>query len=202
MSESKESAVQTEEQKPHRFLKDTWEIVKVLIISLAIVLPIRYFIVQPFIVRGQSMEPNFHERDYLIIDEFSYYFRQPERGEVVVFRYPRDPSQFFIKRIVGLPGEKVEIQNGRIKIINKEFPNGFVLQESYLSPPNHPSHPDELISLTPTHYFVMGDNRDASSDSREWGPLDRGFMVGRVVLRAWPLEKFGTFSPVPTTPSP
>ena len=180
------------EKGPQRgVVREIFEIIKIFLISLAIVLPIRYFIVQPFIVRGASMEPNFHDGQYLVIDEVSYDFRKPARGEVIVFRYPKDPSQFFIKRIIGLPGERVEIKKGRTAIFNSENPKGMLLDESYLTPPNHPTYPDENVTLSPTEYFLMGDNRDFSSDSRFWGPMDAKFMIGRTLFRAWPINSVG-----------
>ncbi len=173
------------------FLRELFEIAKILVISLAIVVPIRYFIVQPFIVRGASMEPNFYDGQYLIIDEATYNFRKPVRGEVIVFRYPRDPGQFFIKRIIGLPGERVQIANGRVMIFNSDHPDGVLLDETYLAPANRRTYPDEDKALASSEYFLMGDNRDFSSDSRMWGPMDRKFMVGRTLFRAWPLDSFG-----------
>ena len=173
--------------------REIWEVVKVLILSLVIVLPIRYFIVQPFIVRGASMEPNFSDREYLVVDEISYFLRAPKRGEAVVFRYPRDPRQFFIKRIIGLPDERVEIKSGKIKIFNSVYPEGFTLEESYLLS-GLGTHPDVVSALGPGEYFVLGDNRNFSSDSRFWGGLDRKFLIGRVVFRAWPLNQFGMVS--------
>src|SRR4030043_1009546 len=114
------------------FLLFMWEVSKIVILALLIVIPIRYFIFQPFFVRGQSMEPNFENGDYLIIDEISYRFRDPLRGEVVVFKYPNDPSQRYIKRIIGLPGETIEIQGGQITVLNEE--GRTALEESeYLS---------------------------------------------------------------------
>ncbi len=160
-----------------------WEIIKIVVIALAIVIPIRYFLFQPFIVKGQSMEPNFETGDYLIIDEISYRFREPQRGEVVVFRYPWNPSQRYIKRIIGLPGETVEIKEGKI------FISGALLDESkYLL--NHyytDNKGFESIVLGKDEYFVLGDNRLASSDSRVWGVLPRKNIIGRVFIRAWPL---------------
>jgi len=137
------------------------------------------------------MEPNFEDSDYLVVDEVSYYFREPKRGEAVVFRFPRDPRQFFIKRIIGLPGERIEIHGGRVRIFNSEFPNGFTLDEPYLSPPNRPTHPEYTITLGKNQFFVLGDNRDFSSDSRIWGVLERKFIVGRAIFRAWPITRFG-----------
>lgn len=175
-------------------LHEAWDIIRVLLISLAIVIPIRYFVAQPFIVRGASMEPNFKDRQYLIIDELSYFFRAPARHEVVVFRYPRDPSQFFIKRIIGLPGERIEIHDGKITIFNDEHRDGLPLRESYLVPEGKATHPDMMIVLSSNDYFVLGDNRDFSSDSRFWGPLNKKLVVGRALFRAYPLSKFGVIS--------
>lgn len=186
MPESKEG-----EEIKKSWASELWDIVKVLLISLAIVLPIRYFVVQPFIVRGASMEPNFENREYLIIDEISYFFRDPSRGEAIVFRYPRDPKQFFIKRIIGLPGERIEIKAGRIKIFNDGYPGGFTLTEQYLFPPERSTYPDSSVVLGAGEYFVLGDNRDQSSDSRIWGALARKFISGRVVFRAWPPKRLG-----------
>jgi signal peptidase I len=174
-----------------RFFAEAWEVIRVLLISAAVVVPIRYFIAQPFVVRGASMEPNFSDREYLVIDEESYYFREPERGETIVFRYPRDPRQFFIKRVIGLPGERVEIKNGRITIYNSAYQDGFTPQEEYLDPARRLTHPDTGVVLGGGEYFVLGDNRDFSSDSRLWGALDRDLIVGRAVFRAWPFDRFG-----------
>jgi signal peptidase I len=169
------------------------EIVEIVVISLAIILPIRYFLVQPFYVKGASMEPTFDDREYLIIDELSYRMRQPERGEVVVFRYPLDPRQFFIKRVIGLPGETVKVADKKVFIINDAHPDGFVLDEtSYLSP-EVPTNGDRTIKLGPGEYFVMGDNRTASLDSRTFGPLPAQNIVGRVWIRGWPLNRATVF---------
>lgn len=163
-----------------------WEFIKVVVISVAIVLPIRAYIAQPFIVSGASMEPNFHDGEYLIIDELTYAFRAPERGEVIVFRYPLNPSEFFIKRILGLPGEAVEIKNGKI------FINGEVSPESYISAEiEKDTLPNLKAKLGENDYFVLGDNRPKSSDSRFWGALPKGKIMGRVLLRLWPVAKAG-----------
>ena len=163
-----------------------------LLISLAIVFPVRYFIAQPFIVRGASMEPNFQDSQYLIVDEASYYMRAPHRDEVIIFHYPKDTRQFFIKRIVGLPGERIQITKGRVMIAGDAHANPVLLDEPYLNPPNHPTYPDSTVTLGASEYFVMGDNRDYSSDSRFWGPLDKKYIVGRAFFRAWPVEQFGS----------
>jgi signal peptidase I len=171
-----------ENQKETRQKGGFWELVKSIIIALLIVIPIRAWVAQPFIVQGNSMLPNFHHGEYLIIDEFSYHFRKPERGEVVVFRYPRQPSQFFIKRVIGLPGDNVEIKDGSVRI------NGSALDEIYL-PPSLATAPDARTVLGVDEYFILGDNRESSSDSRAWGNVKERFIVGRTLLRLWPLTR-------------
>ena len=171
-------------------LRTLGEFLRLAIIAAAIALPIRYFIAQPFIVRGASMEPNFHDREYLVIDELSYFLREPKRGEVVVFRYPLDPREYFIKRVIGLPGETVEVKSGEVYIFNDEHPDGFRLQEAYL-PRDLEFRGNIRFTLEGDEYVVLGDNRPASSDSRNWGTLERKFITGRAVFRAWPISKFG-----------
>ena len=171
------------------WLNFVWEILKIVIISLAIIIPIRYFLIQPFFVNGASMEPNYLDGDYLIIDEISYRFSLPDRGDVIVFRYPLEPSQFFIKRIIGLPGEIVEIENGKIFIYSEETPDEkIVLDESeYLRDAYTPGNLN--ITLEEDEYFVLGDNRKASSDSRKWGELEKKYITGRAWIRAWPFNR-------------
>lgn len=161
-----------------------FETLKVVILALAIVIPIRYFLFQPFFVKGQSMEPNFDDGDYLIVDEISYRLRSPERGEVVVFKYPNEPSQRYIKRVIGLPGETVEIKNGQVKIYNDKGVE--VLNEnSYLSD-SVLTQGNLKMTLGKDDFFVLGDNRPLSYDSRRWGVVPRENLIGRVLLRAWP----------------
>lgn len=154
---------------------------------------VRYFFVQPFFVEGASMEPNFENGEYLLIDEISYYFKSPERGEVIVFHYPLDTSKYYIKRVVGLPGETVEIKNGRVMIYNGFNPGGFAIDESYLMREGI-TLGDIKKKLGQNEYFVLGDNRLFSSDSRQWGTLPRNDIVGRVWIRAWPVAKATVFS--------
>jgi len=165
-----------------------WEIAKIVIIALLIVVPIRYFIFQPFFVRGQSMEPNFENGDYLIVDEISYRFKDPQRGEAVVFKYPGNLSQRYIKRIIGLPGETIEIEDGKVIIFSEE--GSQILDESDYLFPSVSTPGDIRITLAGDEYFVLGDNRVSSSDSRRWGPLPREDIVGRVFFRAWPFAAF------------
>ncbi len=169
-----------------------FELIQVAAVSLAIIIPVRYFLIQPFYVKGASMEPNFFDHEYLIIDELSYHFNNPQRGDIVVFRYPNDPKQFFIKRLIGLPGETVEIGGGQIKIFNIEHPNGFVLNETeYLD--QDFTATTRNVTLRPDEYYVMGDNRISSLDSRYFGPIKRSVIVGRVWLRGWPLDRWKIF---------
>lgn len=182
-----------------KFLKTAagfaFEIIKTFIISLAIILPIRYFLIQPFYVQGASMEPTFSTRDYLIINEFEYYFQAPARGDVVVFKSPFGQKEYFIKRIIGLPGEKVEIKEGQIYIYSQEQPQGFVLNEDYLSVYTEGKQYGQ-IQLKDNEYFVLGDNRGASLDSRSFGAVARENIIGRAWLRGWPFSKFSIFNKV------
>jgi signal peptidase I len=189
----------SEARKPtllSRTLDFAGELLHVVIISLAIIVPVRYFLIQPFYVKGASMEPNFYDHEYLIIDELGYRLHEPERGQIVVFRYPNDPRQYFIKRIVGLPGERVKVTGGQVWIYNTQYPDGKVLDEkSYLGPIYTGGERD--VQLTADEYFLMGDNRGASLDSRSFGPVPRSFIVGRVWFRGWPPEKMKVFSESP-----
>jgi signal peptidase I len=171
-----------------------FELIQVAAVSLAIIIPVRYFLIQPFYVKGASMEPSFFDHEYLVIDEVSYRFNKPERGEIVVFRYPVDPKQFFIKRIIGLPGETVEVGESGIKIYNDQYPNGMTIDESaYLAQGTIPSSINRTLSLKTGEYFVMGDNRGASLDSRFFGAIERDDIVGRVWLRGWPFDRWKMF---------
>jgi len=160
------------------------------LIAAAIAIPIRYFIAQPFIVRGPSMEPNYYDREYLVIDELSYFFREPQRGEVIVFHYPLNTREYFIKRIIGLPGETVEVKADGIYVTNSQHPDGFRLGEPYLAPDGL-TRSSVRFGLGPNEYVVLGDNRAKSSDSRSWGALGRKFITGRAIFRAWPIQRFG-----------
>lgn len=171
---------------------EIWEFIKVVLISVAIVLPIRAYVAQPFIVSGASMEPNFQNGEYLIIDELTYQFKEPQRGEVIVFRYPLNPSDFFIKRIVALPQETVEIKTGKITV-KKRGGDLFELKEPYL-PADAETAPDLVLDLGEEEYFVMGDNRPHSSDSRIWGALEKSKIIGRAFIRLWPVAKAGVIA--------
>jgi len=169
-----------------------WEIVKVVIISLAIIIPIRYYLIQPFFVKGASMQPSFDNGQYLVINEIGYRFENPMRGDVIVFKYPQDPSQYYIKRIIGLPNETVEVKNGQVIVYSIDFPEGVVLDESYL-PEGIFTQGNVFVKLAENDYFVLGDNRSASSDSRQWGALAKEYIIGKVWVRAWPFDTFTVF---------
>jgi len=134
------------------------------------------------------MEDNLHDGDYLLIDEISYRFNDPKRGDIIVFRYPENPSQFFIKRIIGLPGETVEIKNDEVTIYNDDFKQGLKLEENYLSL-NQQTIGNLRSELDGDEYFVLGDNRLQSSDSRRWGELNKSFITGKAFLRLWPFNR-------------
>ena len=156
-------------------------------IAILIVAPIRYFLVQPFIVHGSSMEPNFYTQDYLIIDELSYRFRQPTRYEVIVFKAPNHPHQYYIKRVIGLPLETIIIEDGNISLLDSSG-NQISLKEDFL-PKELNTSGNLQLTLRENEFFVLGDNRLASYDSRNWGPLDEKLIIGRVWLRLWPLQR-------------
>jgi len=180
-----------------KFFVFVWEITKVVAISLAIILPVRYYLIQPFYVKGASMEPNFFDHEYLIIDEISYRFSVPQRGQVIVFRYPLNPQEYFIKRVIGLPGEEVEIKDGQVWIYNTQRPDGFVLQEDYLPSDlatNNPVGVSGRIAVGLGQYYVLGDNRNASKDSRSFGPVNQSFITGKVLVRGWPFDRAQVFN--------
>lgn len=169
------------------FLYSIWETIEVALIAVIAVFVIRTFLVQPFLVNGASMEPNFSSGDYLLIDEITYRLREPSRGEVVVFHYPGNESTYYIKRIIGLPGERLIFKNGKVTVVDKENPDGFALDENYL--PKGLGTSGGEVSLKNNEYFVLGDNRSYSFDSRSWGSLNKSELVGLVRLRLWPINK-------------
>ena len=168
-----------------------WEVVKIVVISLVIIIPVRYYLFQPFFVKGASMEPTFNDGDYVLIDEISYSFRDPQRGEVMIFRSPQDHSQFFIKRVVGLPGEQIQIKDNRVFIYNKQNPEGITLDETEYLDPNTQTLGNLRINIDNNEYFVLGDNREFSSDSRSWGPLHTKYIIGKMLWRVFSLNTIG-----------
>jgi signal peptidase I len=181
------------DQVKGQFKDFIWETLKVIIISLAIIIPVRYFLIQPFYVKGASMEPNFYDHEYLIIDEISYRLGTPSRGDVIVFRPPSDQSQFFIKRIIGLPGETVRLTDGEIIILNEQNPDGFTLNEDKYLPNTHTQGSTDL-TLEWDEYFILGDNRSSSLDSRVFGAITRSDIIGRTWIRGWPFDRLAVFN--------
>lgn len=178
-----------------RVMKDSWkglfkDLFTLALLIVVVVIPIRVFVASPFVVDGESMHPTFENFDYLVVDELVYRFSAPKRGDVIVFRYPNNPSVFYIKRIIGLPGETVSINRGVVSITS---PSGtkFTLSEPYIV--NEDATYTKSVSLGADEYFVMGDNRPNSSDSRVWGPLPRHDIIGRVDLQLLPLRRIGFF---------
>ncbi len=165
--------------------KEDWrDVLRFIIISLLIVIPIRMYIAKPFIVDGLSMFPTFHNGDYLIVDQISYLTGNPSRGDVVVIKPPMDESKYFIKRLIGLPGDTISINGSEVKISNSKHPLGVVIDEPYVE--NKGNDNNLLFTVPEDQYFVMGDNRTASYDSRNWGFLPKRDMVGRALVRLYP----------------
>lgn len=164
------------------------EMVKIVLLAGITIGLVRYFLFKPFYVKGQSMEPNYLEKDYLIIDEISYRLRGPARGEVVVFHAPVG-KDYYLKRIVGLPGERVKIEDGKVIVFNNDNPQGILIDEGYL---NETTDGSLIVTLKEDEYFVMGDNRDASYDSRRFGPVKDNAIVGRAWVRGWPIGRMTT----------
>lgn len=184
------------------------EMFRVFLLALVIIIPVRVFLFQPFFVQGSSMEPNFKDGEYLVISEFGYKqtkvgwadmsfevrpFKEIVRQDVAVFHFPKNTEEFFIKRIIGLPGESVEIRRGKVWIFNSEFPDGFVLDESAYLDPSVLTQDIARVDIGPDQYFAMGDNRMFSYDSRMFGPIGKEKIVGRALLRAWPVDRFSIY---------
>lgn len=171
------------------FLKIIYEIIKTVAFILLVFFITRYFLIQPFVVDGSSMEPDFHDKEYLLIDKLSYKFKAPRRGDVIIF-HPPNRSVFYIKRIIGLPGEKIVISENQVFIYNKQNLGGIEITEPYLK-----TSTNTLGNISQTlkdgEYFVLGDNRENSSDSREFGVLPKGNIAGRVFLTVFPISDFG-----------
>lgn len=178
---------------PEQLPKETsrssfWEFVRYALIALLIVIPFRIFIAQPYMVSGSSMDPTFKDADYLIVDQISKRFEDPQRGSVVIIKYPKDTSKYFIKRLIGFPGETVEIKSGVVTVYNEENKNGLKLDEPYVF---YKKNENFSITLGENEYFVMGDNRAGSFDSRSWGTLPKKNIIGKPMVRLLPLNKIG-----------
>jgi signal peptidase I len=169
------------------------ELIKTLLYMAVIAFTVRAFVLQPFKVEGLSMFPNLHDRDYLLVDKLSYRLSEPRRGDVVVFHYPKNPSVTYVKRVIGLPGETVRIQDSKVYIVNGQFPEGALLTESYIPDENttlaKASTANAEFDVPQNSFFVLGDNRMNSFDSRGWGELPRSQIIGRVLILTYPLNR-------------
>ncbi|OGY26862.1 MAG: signal peptidase I [Candidatus Woykebacteria bacterium RBG_16_43_9] len=169
------------------------DVIETVVAAAAIFVVVYLFLLQPHQVRGASMEPNFKDGEYILTDKISYRFSDPKRGDVVIFKAPTNPDVDFIKRIIAIPGEKVEIKNNNIIITNDENPKGFTLSEPYeiMEPIAGGSHLREgkIVEVPKDSYLVFGDNRTHSFDSREWGSLTKKSIIGKAWIRYWPLSK-------------
>ena len=173
-----------------KFLKTPWgEVLITVLIALIVFAGVRVTL-QSFIVRQQSMEPSFHDGQYILANKLTYHFSSPKRGDVIIFHYPLNPSELYIKRVIGLPGERVEIVNGRV-YIDEGKGSGFQLLEEpeYIPSIDYQMSPTPV--LPPDEYFVLGDNRNNSSDSHVWGTVPRENIIGKTWLRYWPPSKWG-----------
>jgi signal peptidase I len=199
-------APQVSAARPNRLGRATWELAQTIALAILIFLVVRA-VAQNFRVEGPSMEPGLHNGQYLLVnkavyfkvdlgtldkflpfidsngDEEQFLFHAPERGDVIVFRYPRDPSRDFIKRVIGVPGDTVSIREGVVTV------NGVALEERYINGGARGDMPEEVVP--PRNYFVLGDNRANSSDSRTWGYVPEENIIGKAMLSYWPLSELG-----------
>jgi signal peptidase I len=164
------------------------EFIKFVLLTLIIVVPVRMYVAQPFVVNGASMAPTLATGQYLVVDQLTYHIGKPQRGDVIVFKFPLDTSKFFIKRVIGLPGEKITVKGEEVIIESPDSQETITLTEPYV----------ELVknsysetTLKENEYFVMGDNREASLDSRVWGPLNKKYIIGRAYVRLLPFSEAG-----------
>ncbi len=171
------------------------DFVEIVVIALAMFVVMYLFLFQPHEVKGSSMYPNFHDGEYLLTDKISYRLNSPKRGEVIIFKAPKNEEYDYIKRIIGLPGDTVMVKSGRVYI------NGKVIFENYLPADFQTSAGDlwqegKTVTIPANNYFVMGDNRDHSSDSRDWGPVPKENIIGKAFFRYWPPKRAGLITQV------
>ena len=188
-----EKSVNFNNYKIKKIASVIFELVKIIVIALAIVIPIRYFLIQPFYVKGASMEPTFYDHEYLIVNEVTYRMNEPKRGDVIVFKYPRNPEQYFIKRVIALPGESIKIENGSVYIKEVDSEDWLLLDESVYLDESVKTYPYFETDVSEDEYFLMGDNRSSSLDSRIFGAVQKVVTIGRTWLRAWPMDRITHF---------
>ena len=177
-----------------------FDVLKIVFVACLIVTVVRLFVAEPFIVSGDSMSPTFSSNDFLVVDEMSYELRAPARGDVIIFHYPLDPSTFFIKRLIGLPGDTVIVNNGSIFVKTANNKTLHLLTEPYVSI-GSPKIQTSTTTLSDEEYFVLGDNRNSSFDSRVWGPVPRRYIVGKALVRLYPVMSKSLRPPVYDFPS-
>jgi len=183
------NSTMTGEQRPspssrrHFFETRYW--LRDLILSLLLAFIVIFFLYQPVQVEGTSMMPRLSHRERIFINKFVYHFEPIQRGDIVVFWYPLDPSKSYIKRVLGLPGEWVSVKEGRVYV------NGKLLMEPYLPPDSLDRQSYPAVHVEPHHYYVLGDRRESSNDSRAWGTVDRKYIYGKAVFVYWPFSQLG-----------
>jgi len=166
------------------------DFIETIVVALSIFVVVYLFLVQPHEVKGTSMEPSFHNNEYILTDKITYRFQEPKRGDVVIFKSPGNPDVDYIKRIIGLPGERVKVEGGYVYINENKLPEVYLKDLTALSPGDTMKEGQE-ITIPPNQLLVLGDNRPHSSDSRAFGPIDRNSVIGRAIVRYWPLPEFG-----------
>ena len=176
------------QSKPRQTFFDTRYWLRDLLLSLILAFVVVVFLYQPVQVEGTSMMPELSNHERIFINKFVYDFESIHRNDIIVFRYPLDPSKSYIKRVVALPNEWVSIEDGRVYINNRPLAETY-LPRSYLDHDNFPP-----THVEPHHYFVLGDHRESSNDSRVWGTVDRRFIYGKAVFIYWPLSQAGTLN--------
>jgi signal peptidase I len=177
------------------FLKFIFELFKLVLIVIVLAAAIRYFLISPYQVDGSSMTPTLTDKDYLLVEKVNFIFRNPSRGDIVVFRYPLNTTINYVKRIIGVAGDKITIKDGNITVSNSQYPSGVVLQENYLSTSSKTSvmgdSSEKSWVVSEGEFFVLGDNREHSDDSRSWGIVPKENILGKVWLEVYPREHFG-----------
>lgn len=190
---------QNQGQKSHVWRNELWDFVKTLLIFYVLYFVMRTYIAQPFLVKGRSMEQTFSDGDYLIVDQLSYNFTEPKRFEVVVFHTEFIPggnvNEYYIKRVIGLPGDRIVVKEGGVFLYEKNGPVATKLDEKYLIEgiKTLANTPIDVV-LKDNEYFVLGDNRGNSSDSRYWGPVNKKYILGKPLVRLFPLNEMAIFT--------
>jgi signal peptidase I len=197
--EQQEQYQQPNQQKTNTFKSELWDLIKGLIVYIAIYFVITTYIAQPFLVKGRSMEQTFSDGDYLIVDQLTYNFTDPKRSEVIVFHTDFIPGgserEYYIKRVIGIPGDRIVIKEGGVLLYENNAETPTVLDEDYIIDglKTLSQEPVDVV-LKSNQYFVLGDNRGNSSDSRYWGPVDKTYIVGKPFIRLFPFNSITIFA--------